>query len=95
MEKLEAVELQSFHDAKWQKNRLTNPADADVPEEVRRAQFAHDTYYPLTVEFCIAKSLETEACVSAPLYASFALHSGGAEEHALRITAGPVGFHRV
>ena len=61
VEKVEAVELQSFHDAKWAEFRKTSPANADVSEDVRRAQFAYDTYYPLTVEFFIAKSLEQGA----------------------------------
>ena len=61
VEKVEAVELQSFHDAKWAEFRKTNPADADVTEDVRRARFAYDTYYPLTVEVFIAKSLEQGA----------------------------------
>ena len=45
LEKVEAVELQSFHDATWEEYREANPADGDMTEEHRRARFAHDTHY--------------------------------------------------
>ena len=55
---IEAVELQSYLDQCYKDFRRDNPADESVPEKVRRAMWARDTYYPLLLEFSFGKALD-------------------------------------
>ena len=55
--KVETVEMQSYHDDQYAKFRKSNPGDGDMSERERRAKFARDTFYPLTIKFYIEKAL--------------------------------------
>ena len=55
---IEAVELQSYLDQCYQDFRRDNPADESVPENVRRAMWARNTYYPVLLEFSFGKALD-------------------------------------
>ena len=55
---IEAVELQPYLDQCYKDFRRNNPADESVSENVLRAMWARDTYYPLLLEFSFGKALD-------------------------------------
>ena len=57
--KMEATELQSYHDSKYIEFRKSVPADPNISEKVRRSRFAYDYFYPLTIEFYLEKTMRT------------------------------------
>jgi len=63
MDKHEAVELQTFLEAKYAEYRSSSPSDVEVSETQRRARFAYETFYTLCSEFYMQKSLtEGQLC---------------------------------
>ena len=58
VQKVEAVEVQSFIDNEWDKYEVQNPGDENLPRAVKRAQWARQFYYPLLREFYCTKAYE-------------------------------------
>ena len=56
---MDTVQFQSFLDDRYQVYRRDALADSDVPEPVRHAKWAMDTFYSNSKEFDILQSFET------------------------------------